>query len=148
MASSARSRYAGPRSRVKCARIRPDWCRNKCSSRAPVSGDLSGPALVSSPKDVSHLDCPAVVQMRKGEGALNGFVIISRLNGVVAAQYLLAFAVWPVGSARLAAVRADDLAGVPGQPFRVLHKRALRPGHIFLGGLLHFLGAERLVPLG
>src|ERR1039457_3178841 len=30
--SSARSRCDGPRSRVRCDTMRPDWCRNRCST--------------------------------------------------------------------------------------------------------------------
>src|SRR5580698_4982331 len=111
-----------------------------------MSPVLGFPAVLSA-VNVSDLYGAAIVQMGKRERALDGFVIARGLNGVIAAEYLLCFAIRPVRGARLTAVGTDDLAEISPQALAIFHQRELGPRHVLSGGLLHFLGAERLVPV-
>src|SRR5579864_3343459 len=83
-----------------------------------------------------------VFQLRVLESELDGFIIIGRLDRVVAAQNLLGLTVGSIGRFGLACDGSNHAPRVVRKAFAVPGEGFLRPGKVFFGGFLHFLRAE------
>src|SRR5438128_12229966 len=102
----------------------------------------------SRPVKLADLDGAAVFDVRMGEREPDRFVVVGGLDQVKAAEYFFGLAVRSIGSARLPAIGPDHAAGIFSQSLAVQRKGFFRPGHVFLDGLLHLLGAEIPPPRG
>src|SRR5580698_10137621 len=106
--SSARSRCAGPNSRVKYATIRPASRRNRCSSSVCSSAlETALTARLSAPH-VADFHSAAVIEGRMIQRQLHRLVVAGRFDGVVTAQHFLGLAVGTVGGSRLAALGTPE----------------------------------------